>query len=390
MKVKSHGGDTTESNSYDVVGNRLSSSGISQYSYNTSNELTSTSSGSYTYDASGNTLTDASGKSYTWDFENRLVSAVMPGTGTVVCKYDPFGRRIYKSSPNFNGIFAYDGYNLIETANSSGTLLADHTQTQNIDEPLAELRSGGSSYYEADGLGSITSLSSSARAIANTYTYDSFGNVTNFTGTLSNPFRYTGREFDSETGAHYYRARYFEPGNGRFMSEDPIRFMGGINFYAYVGNSSLNFVDAFGLCPSRKRCPTVPTHPGYANINTNISAAQSAPYALFSFFNLVRGHGQWDYKQNAVLNDFGTLSPRPNPPSAYEDFGNFNYGATGAVLGLSPKILLIGAGWQATQSHPESTGSAWQNIFTLAGADDLNDQIMIMQGYEYYRLGCYK
>jgi hypothetical protein len=104
----------------------------------------------------------------------------------------------------------------------------------------------------------------------------------------------------------------------------------------------------------------------------------------------VRGHGQWDYKQNALLNDFGTLSPRPNPPSAYEDFGNFNYGATGAALGLSPEILLIGAGWQATQSHPESTGTAWQNIFTLAGADDFNDQIMIMEGYEYYELGCYK
>jgi len=58
---------------------------------------------SYTYDANGNTLTDASGKSYTWDFENRLVSAVVPGTGTVNFKYDPFGRRIYKLSPNFIG-----------------------------------------------------------------------------------------------------------------------------------------------------------------------------------------------------------------------------------------------------------------------------------------------
>ena len=384
------GGSTTESYSYDAVGNRLSSLGINQYSYNASNELTSTSNGSYTYDANGNTLTEPSGKSYTWDFENRLTQAVVPGTETVAFRYDPFGRRVYKSSPNFTGIFAYDGVNLIETMNVSGNVVARYTETQNIDEPLAELRSGGSSYYEADGLGSITSLSNSAGAVANTYTYDSFGNVTNFTGTLSNPFRYTGREFDSETGEYFYRARYYEPVNGRFVSEDPIRFFGGMNFYAYVGNSPLNFTDAFGFCPSQKRCPTVPTHPGYANINANIRAAQSAPYALFSFFTLVRGHGQWDYKQNALLNDFGTLSPRPNPPSAYEDFGNFNYGATGAALGLSPEILLIGAGWQATQSHPESTGTAWQNIFTLAGADDFNDQIMIMEGYEYYELGCYK
>jgi RHS repeat-associated protein len=226
---------------------------INSYDYNTSNELTSTPSGSYTYDNNGNTLTDANGNTYTWDFENRLVSAVVPGTGTVTFKYDPFGRRIYKSSPTFTGIFAYDGTNLIETMSSSGTVLARYTHTQNIDEPLAEFRSGRSSFYEADGLGSITSLSSSAGAVANTYTYDSYGNVTNATGTLRNPFQYTGREFDTETGLNYNRARYYGPAAGRFMSEDPIKFKGGINSYRYVGNSPLNWVDPQGLCQQPKQ-----------------------------------------------------------------------------------------------------------------------------------------
>jgi len=58
----------------------------------------------------------------------------------VTFKYDPFGRRIYKQSPTFTGIFAYDGNNLIETVNSSGTEIAGYTQTQKIDETLAELR----------------------------------------------------------------------------------------------------------------------------------------------------------------------------------------------------------------------------------------------------------
>jgi RHS repeat-associated protein len=149
-----------------------------------------------------------------------MVSSVVPGTGTVAFKYDPFGRRIYKSSPNFTGIFAYDGFNLIMTMNSGGAVVSRYTFTQNIDEPLAEFRSGGNSYYEADGLGSITSLSSSAGALANTYTYDSFGNVTSSTGTLSNPFRYTGREFDSETGLDFNRARYYDSTAGRYLSED--------------------------------------------------------------------------------------------------------------------------------------------------------------------------
>src|ERR1700728_1341887 len=91
-------------------------------------------------DANGNTLSDPSGKSYTWDFENRLLSSTVPGTGTVTFKYDPFGRRIYKSSPTWTGAFAYDGNNLIETMNSSGTVVARYTQGPTIDQPLAEFR----------------------------------------------------------------------------------------------------------------------------------------------------------------------------------------------------------------------------------------------------------
>jgi RHS repeat-associated protein len=199
-------------------------------------------------DANGNTLSDPSGKSYSWDFENRLVSAIVPGTGTVAFKYDPFGRRIYKSSPNFTGIFAYDGDDLLETVNSSGGMVARYTRTKNIDEPLAELRQGTPSYYEQDGLASVTSLSNSAGAVAQTYTYDNYGNVTASTGTLVNPFQYTGREFDPETGLDYNRARYYNPATGRFISEDPLGFGGGNpNVYAYVGNNPTNFLDPFGL-----------------------------------------------------------------------------------------------------------------------------------------------
>ena len=241
-------GGTTESYGYDPVGNRLSSAGVPSCSYNPSNELVSSSNGSYTYDANGNTLTDAAGKQYTWDFENRLTQVVVPGTGTVSFKYDPFGRRVYKSSPSFAGSFAYDGFNLIETVNSTGTILARYTMTQNVDEPLAMMRSNGSDYYEADGMGSITSLTSSTGSIANTYTYDSFGNMTNSTGSVRNPFVFAGREYDSETNLYFNRARYYNPSTGRFISEDPIRFWGGMNFYGYVYNSPANFIDPLGLC----------------------------------------------------------------------------------------------------------------------------------------------
>jgi RHS repeat-associated protein len=279
------GSNTTESYTYDAVGNRLSSLGVSPYSYNSSNELTSDIPGStnrrpgspfcpnasYTYDSNGNTLTKtASGNttSYTWDYENRLKSVTLPGTGgTVTFKYDPFGRRAQKvftqngSSTTTN--YLYDGADTIEERDQNGNVLARclisqaplagdlgalSCRTTNIDEPLAESRSGTTSSYQQDGLGSVTTLTNSSGAIANSYTYDSYGNLTASTGSITNPFRYTGREFDTETSLYYYRARYYDATIGRFFSEDPSRFASGTNdFFTYVENFPLNFRDPLGL-----------------------------------------------------------------------------------------------------------------------------------------------
>jgi RHS repeat-associated protein len=166
---------------------------------------------------------------------------------TVSFKYDPFGRRIYKSSSSGTSVYAYDQDNLIEKTNASGGIVARYTQTDSIDEPVAMLRSSATSYFHADGLGSVTSLSSAAGAIANTYTYDSFGKLTVSTSSLVNPFQYTARESDAETGLYYYRARYYDQNTGRFMSEDSIRYdAGDSNFYRYVANAPLDFVDRSG------------------------------------------------------------------------------------------------------------------------------------------------
>jgi RHS repeat-associated protein len=243
------GASTTETYSYDAVGNRLSSLGVTIYNYNVSNELTSNSNGSYTYDANGNTLSDPSGKSYSWDFENRLTQAVVPGTngGTTTFKYDPFGRRIQKSGPLGTTNYLYDGRDLIEEIDASGSILAHYNDGVGFDQPLSMLRGGAVSFFQSDVLGSTTSLSGSSGALGNTYTYDGYGKLTASTGNVANPFRFTGREFDPETGIYYYRARYYDSTAGRFVSEDPIRFRGGIDFYAYTYNNPLNWIDPFGL-----------------------------------------------------------------------------------------------------------------------------------------------
>jgi RHS repeat-associated protein len=180
---------------------------------------------------------------------------------TVTLKYDPLGRRIYKSSSSATSVYAYDGNNLVEEANSSGTVVARYEDTEDIDEPLAMLRSGTTSYYEADGVDSVTSPSNSAGALAQTYTFDSFGKQTAASGSLVNPFQCTARESDTETGLYYYRARYYDRATGRFLSEDPFGFDSGINFYAYVGNDPTNLVDPSGLYilkPQRPGHPPIP------------------------------------------------------------------------------------------------------------------------------------
>jgi RHS repeat-associated protein len=156
------------------------------------------------------------------------------------------GRRIEKISPTTTSLFAYDGENLIEETNSSGTVVARYTQTQDIDEPLAMLRSSATSFYNADGLGSVTSLSNGAGALAQTYTFDSFGKQTASSGSLTNPFQYSGRELDSETGLYYYRSRYYDPTDGRFLSED-LPFIDGVNAYSYVGNDPIDWLDSSGF-----------------------------------------------------------------------------------------------------------------------------------------------
>ncbi|HUL15065.1 MAG TPA: hypothetical protein VLV88_03655 [Terriglobales bacterium] len=104
------GANTTESFSCDPVGNRLSSLGLSPYGYNASNELTSTPSTTYACDLKGNAVTknDSTGiTTYAWDFENRLTSVTPPGSaGTVSFLYDPFGRRIEKTSTAGTSIYA--------------------------------------------------------------------------------------------------------------------------------------------------------------------------------------------------------------------------------------------------------------------------------------------
>jgi RHS repeat-associated protein len=115
-----------------------------------------------------------------------------------------------------------------------------------LDEIFGEITGGGTTSYFTDALGSTVALTDGSGTVTAQLTYEPYGNNTK-TGSGDTPFRYTARD-DDGTGLYYYRARYYHPGLGRFVAEDPIGLAGGPNLYAYVGGNPISRSDPLGLC----------------------------------------------------------------------------------------------------------------------------------------------
>jgi RHS repeat-associated protein len=101
-----------------------------------------------------------------------------------------------------------------------------------------------------EGLGSVVALSNVNGNVAEWYSYDVFGEP-NRTSSINNPYFFTGRQYDSETGNYYYRARYYKPSIGRFLQTDPVGYAAGLNWYTYCSNNPINWVDTYGLCDNK-------------------------------------------------------------------------------------------------------------------------------------------
>ena len=161
------------------------------------------------------------------------------------------GRRVERNPLSVGGTqgigatrFLYDGADVIEDLDEGNRVIISYINGPGIDNKVRQTDGNGNLYYLTDQLGSTNELTDDGGNVVEGIGYDSFGNST---GTSLTRYTYTGREFDSVTDLYYYRARWYDPQVGRFISEDPIGLNGGINPYAYVGNNPIGWRDPLGL-----------------------------------------------------------------------------------------------------------------------------------------------
>src|SRR5207245_10297535 len=135
----------------------------------------------------------------------------------------------------------YQGQYVMKDINSDGTTI-EYLNGPGIDNKIRQKGSSTTTtyYFTQDHLGSTTALTGTTGKLVERITYDAHGNSAGSTRTR---YGFTGRERDSLTGLLYYRARFYDPQLGRFISEDPIGLDGRIHSFDYVGNNPVLYLD---------------------------------------------------------------------------------------------------------------------------------------------------
>ena len=290
-----------------------------------------------------------------------------------------------------------------------------------------------------DHLGGTNRVMDSSSAVVDGMRYEPYGEDRDSGASLNTDRKFTGQTEDQSIGLYWYASRAYDPETGRFCTPDPIvpapGYPPALNRYSYVYNNPLKYVDPSGhsaewfnqqwrddFWDDHKRQPTgldiayryasmdatsrgqdwsvehwasqlppVPAAPEGVDINANILYTESTlmlglvssvpgnplslltPYA--DWFNRIREGGKWDYKRRNL--------------QKFEEFGNFNFGATGAALGIPEEVLLKGAA--AVQTYYSSASGEGEFSWLPGGGvppygDQAKDAAAIKAGIEYYRI----
>lgn len=207
------------------------------------------------YDAKGNLVQDGT-HILAYDDLNRMIS--VDGGATATYEYGPLGRRVKKITPEATNTYFYDGLKVIEEETDSK--VSTFVYGSWIDDVLSMQKEGKDYYYHKDEMGSVVGITDDKGQLLEHYRYDAFGKVEILDGngvlltesSIANPYYFTGRRLEKETGYYYYRNRHYDPIHGRFLQRDPLGYIDGMGLYEYVKGRPNKMTDPLGLssiCP---------------------------------------------------------------------------------------------------------------------------------------------
>ncbi|MEW6428278.1 MAG: RHS repeat-associated core domain-containing protein [Thermodesulfobacteriota bacterium] len=210
----------------------------------------------FVHDGNGN-LTDDGSQTYAYDSQNRLVRVTRKADGQVLAAiaYDPLGRMGSLTSAGGTVHFCYDQRDRIIEEQQGGVTVATYLYGPGMDELLAMERGGQTYSFHRDAQGNPLVATDDTGAVVERYSYDPYGRATIrdsggttlAASTIGNDFLFQDKLFVPEAGLYYFRARFYSPVLGRFISRDPSGYNDGMNLYEYAHSNPVNFTDPLGL-----------------------------------------------------------------------------------------------------------------------------------------------
>jgi RHS repeat-associated protein len=248
-----------ENYTYDPVGNRLTSTAATNWTYNANNELQSYNGVTFQYDQNGNTTQrndNGTVQNFLYDEDDRLTE-VKDGNGAVVATYyyDPFGRRLWKEVGGTRTHSMYADEGLIAEFDGTGSETKSYGYAPNstwTTNPLFMKEGTQYYFYHNDHLGTPQKMTSVNGSTVWSAKFESFGRaIIDPISLIQNNLRFPGQYYDQETGLHYNYHRYYDSGSSQYTSQDPIGMPGGNDLFRYVSDNPVNGTDAFGLYDQR-------------------------------------------------------------------------------------------------------------------------------------------